>query len=139
MTTARQAAFPLLAALVACSSSSPPLDAGPDSGLDASLDATSDAADSGSGDAFTGVACRMLLPFGVGTGACTFTWDQCTDGRVYQVNCPGGMPTLPCECRIQDEAGLTSGNTIAQDVCNLPSSQWVQAINQGCGWNIAAK
>lgn len=100
-----------------------------DSGADAPVD---------SGDAFA-IRCRMLLPFGPGGGACTFTWDQCTDGRVYQVNCPGGMPSLPCECRIQDEAGLTSGMQIAQDVGNLAMSQWAQAIDQGCGWNIGPK
>jgi len=132
--------FSSLAVLIACSSSSPLLDGGAEAGSDAALDATTDAVvESGPADAFTGIACRMLLPIGIGAGACTFTWDQCTDGRVYQVNCPGGMPSAPCECRIQDEAGLTSGNPIAQDVCNLPSAQWAQAINQGCGWNIAAK
>jgi hypothetical protein len=98
-----------------------------------SVDAPSDTND----DVFNGVRCRMLQPIGLGGGSCTFTWDQCTDGRLYQVNCPG--PMMPCECRILDEGGYTSGNQIAQNVCNLPSSQWAQAINQGCGWNIGAK
>lgn len=130
-------ALALAVVVVGCSSSSPTMDASVDGApVDGALDAM---VEGGPTDAFTGIACRMLLPFGVGTGACTFTWDQCSDGRVYQVNCPGGMPSLPCECRIQDDAGVTSGKQIAQNVCNLPSTQWAQAINQGCGWNIGAK
>lgn len=126
----------MLVVVAGCSSSSPTMDASVDA---PTLDGGLDAMVEGGPDGFSGIACRMLAPFGVGTGACTFTWDQCSDGRLYQLNCPGGMPSLPCECRIQDEGGLTSGKQIAQNVCNLPSSQWVQAINQGCGWNIAAK
>ncbi len=121
----------ILLPVTSCASPSAPLDAAPP--IDAG-DAMGDVADTS-----TAIACATPPPFGPGGGACTFTYDQCSDGRVYQVNCAGGMPPAPCDCRIQDEAGLTPGKQIAQDVCNLPSSQWLQTINQGCGWNIVSR
>ncbi len=67
----------------------------------------------------------------------TFSYDMCSDGRVYQVNCSGSG--LPCYCRIMDKGTLKSGNQTTMNLCNVPAADQVETINMVCGWTIQSK
>lgn len=102
----------------ACSTKNPP-----SMGIDAALEAGA-------------TVCDTHPPANLFSG-CTITLDQCSDGNVYQVNCPGGMS--PCQCRMQIDGGTTDGKQIPANVCTLGGTEALSALNQGCGWNVVAR
>jgi len=123
--------FPLkivsLTTLVACSSATPIGDAGADAAADSHVDVF---------EAGT-VLCVTSPPFGPGGGACTFTYHDCSDGQLYQVNCEGAG--LPCTCLITNDAGQTPGAKTMQNLCMVPTRDQVRTINMVCGWSIQSK
>ena len=46
---------------------------------------------------------------------------------------------MPCDCAIEYDGGTIGGKQVSQDLCGLASTEWVNAINQGCGWNIMSR
>jgi hypothetical protein len=62
---------------------------------------------------------------------CNVTFDTCSDGQTYSVNCPG--TPAPCTCQLN---GIDGKRFVDNgDACyDLPKV--LAAVDEGCGWNL---
>jgi hypothetical protein len=82
------------------------------------------------------ILCHTKGPVFFG-GGCTFTYDMCADGIVYQVNCGG--PGLTCDCRTVENGMIKDGKQTMLNLCTTPTDAQDNTINTICGWNILRK
>jgi hypothetical protein len=79
----------------------------------------------------SGAAGNGTNPVAPATTSCEYWLDSCSDGAVYHLTCNGSV-AIVCECY---RNGVWEASfELPDDDCYLPSD----AINPGCGWNLAA-
>jgi hypothetical protein len=75
------------------------------------------------------ISCKRLTPMFF-DGGCSFTYDQCSANRAYQVTCNQGT----CQCSTQQGNWGSLGNTTTQDLCNVPPDKLLTTLKQLCEW-----